>query len=237
VLTVGVLCGGKGTRVADVAGLLPKALIPIAGEPFLAHQLRWLARAGTADVVLLTGYRAQAIRNFVGDGTAFGLRVRYSDDGNQPRGTAGAIRQALPALGERFIVVYGDSLTPVELTPVAHSLLAPFEGVMTVFHNADRWLRSNVRVEHDRIVAYDKHAPLGEMTHLDYGINAFFSSAFASVAPDGPADLAEIHRAMIARGTLRAFPVSQRWYEIGSREGIADTERFILSQSKGQAPQ
>jgi N-acetyl-alpha-D-muramate 1-phosphate uridylyltransferase len=230
---VAILCGGKGTRVSEIAGDLPKALIPIAGEPFLAHQLRWLAREGIAEVVLLTGYRGEAIRDFVGDGRSFSLRVGYSEDGDEPRGTAGAIRRALPALGERFLTLYGDSLPTADLAAVGRALEAPFEGVMTVFRNDDRWLRSNVAVAGDRVVAYDKHAAAGTMSHVDYGINAFSSAVFAEVAPDRPADLAEVHRRMIERGTLRAFPVSERWYEIGSPEGIEETERFLASRSEG----
>jgi NDP-sugar pyrophosphorylase family protein len=234
--TVAILCGGKGTRVAEIAGNLPKALIPVVGEPFLAHQLRWLARQGIAEVVLLTGYRADAIRDYAGDGRAFGLRVRYSEDGAEPRGTAGAIRRALPVLGERFLTVYGDALLHADLQAVGAALVPPYEGVMTVFRNEDRGLRSNVAVDGEHVRAYDKEAATGTMTHIDYGINAFRADVFADVSDDRPVDLAEVHRAMIARGTLRAFAVSERWYEIGSPEGLAETEWFIATRSAGDKP-
>jgi len=235
-IPVAILCGGKGTRVSEVAGDLPKSLIPIAGEPFLAHQLRRLASEGVREVTLLTGYRGDAIRDFVGDGRSFALRVRYSEDGDEPRGTAGAIRRALPTLGARFLSLYGDSLPAADLGAVAAALEGPFEGVMTVFRNDDRWLRSNVRVDGERVAAYDKHAAAGTMTHVDYGINAFLAAAFEGLSADRPVDLAEVHRAMIERGTLRAFPVSERWHEIGSPQGIAETERFLAVRSEGPAP-
>ncbi|MGD0050315.1 MAG: NTP transferase domain-containing protein [Vulcanimicrobiaceae bacterium] len=233
-LPVAILCGGKGTRVADIAGDLPKALLPVAGEPFLAHQLRWLRRAGATNVVLLTGYRGEAIRDYVQDGAAFDLVARHSDDGPVQRGTAGALKQALPLLGDSFLTVYGDALLSADLIAVAAALATPYEGVMTVFRNEDRGMRSNVTVDGTRVQAYDKRAAAGTMTHIDYGINAFRAAIFADVADDRPVDLAEVHGAMIARRTLRAFPVAERWYEIGTPEGLAETERFILGRSKGE---
>lgn len=230
-LPVAVLCGGKGTRIAALAGDLPKALLPVAGTPFLDHQLRWLREHGAREVVLLIGYRGELIRAHAGDGGAYGLRLRYHADGDRPRGTAGAVKDALPLLGEAFLTVYGDALSLADPGAVARALVPPFEGVMSVFRNDDRWLPSNVRVAGERVAAYDKQAPAGSMTHIDYGINAFRASAFDDVAGEGSADLAQVHRAMIARGTLRAFPVSQRWYEVGSPEGLAETEHFIRGRS------
>ena len=232
-LPVAVLCGGKGTRIAHLAGELPKALIAVAGEPFLAHQLRWLRDEGATEVVLLTGYGADAIRAFAGDGTAFHLTIRYSEDGGTPRGTAGAVKRALPLLGDAFLTLYGDSLPSanLNLNAVAERLTAPYEGVMTVFRNDDRWLPSNVTIDGERVRAYDKQAAPGTMTHIDYGMNAFFAEAFAAVPTDRPVDLAAIHRAMIERGTLRGFPVRDRWHEVGSPEGLAETERFLRARS------
>jgi N-acetyl-alpha-D-muramate 1-phosphate uridylyltransferase len=231
-LPVAILCGGKGTRIAALAGDLPKALVPVAGEPFLAHQLRWLRDAGATDVVLLTGYRGDRIRAFVRDGAAFGLHVEYSDDAGVPRGTAGAVVRAIPLLGETFVTVYGDALLSADPRRVADALRAPYDAVMTVFRNEDRWLPSNVRVDGERVAAYDKHAPPGTMTHIDYGINAFHAADFARVAAsDAPADLAAVHRELIARGTLRALEVTERWYEIGSPEGLAETERYLREKT------
>jgi NDP-sugar pyrophosphorylase family protein len=231
VLPVAILCGGKGTRLAEIAGELPKALVPLAGAPFLSHQLRWLRDAGVTDVVLLTGYRGDLIRAFAGDGAEFGLRIAYADDGPVPRGTAGAVARALPLLGDAFLTVYGDALLRADPGAVAAALAPPYEGVMSVFRNDGRWLPSNVRVDGERVAAYDKHAAPGAMTHIDYGINAFRSGAFASVAGERAVDLAEIHGAMIARGTLRAFAVAERWYEIGTPEALAETERFLAGRA------
>jgi NDP-sugar pyrophosphorylase family protein len=209
-------------------------MVPVAGEPFLAHQLRWLRSEGATDVVLLTGFGGELLRGFAGDGRSFGLDVRYSEDGDATRGTAGAVQRALPLLGAAFLTVYGDSLPTTDLAAVAGALTAPYAGVMTLYRNDDRGLPSNVAVDGERVRAYDKEAAPGTMTHIDYGINAFRADAFATVSDDRPVDLSEVHRAMIARGTLRAFPVLERWHEIGSPEGFAETERFIMARSAGE---
>jgi NDP-sugar pyrophosphorylase family protein len=209
-------------------------MVPVAGEPFLAHQLRWLRAEGARAVVLLTGFGGDVIRGFAGDGRSFGLDIHYSEDGDVQRGTAGAVKRALPLLGEAFLTLYGDSLPTTDLAAVGAALTAPYDGVMTVVRNDDSGLPSNVVLDGERVRAYDKQAAPGTMTHIDYGVNAFRAGAFATVAGDRPVDLADVHRAMIARGTLRALPVLERWHEIGSPEGFAETERFIMARSAGE---
>jgi len=225
VLPVAILAGGKGTRIAAIAGDRPKALLPVAGRPFLDFQLRWLAADGVRDVVMCVGYGAADIRAFAGDGARWGMRIAYSDDGDVPLGTGGALKRALPLLGDAFLTVYGDALLQCPPQRVAAALGPADDGVMTVFENRDRWLRSNVAVAGDRVVAYDKEAAPGKMTYIDYGINAFRTRAFEGF--EGAFDLAGVHRAAIARGTLRALVCTERWYEIGSPEGLAETERFV----------
>src|SRR4051794_34141621 len=115
-LPIAILAGGLATRLRPVTETIPKALIEISGEPFLAHQLRLLRRNGFERIVLCVGHRAEQIRDFAGDGSRFGLNIEYSLDAdplgadslnanplnanslNGPRllGTAGAIRRALP---------------------------------------------------------------------------------------------------------------------------------------------
>ncbi len=230
VLPVAILAGGRGTRIAAIAGDRPKALIEVAGKPFVAHQLTWLARGGVTDVVLCLGYGAEAIRAFVGDGRNWNLRIAYSEDGEAPLGTGGALLRAISLLGNAFLTVYGDALLQCAPLEVVATLKDESDAVMTVFENRDRGLKSNVRVEGENVTAYDKEAPLGTMTHIDYGLNAFRARAFSGFTEGRPFDLAEVHRAAIERGALRALPCPRRWYEIGSPEGLAETENFILAQ-------
>src|ERR1700684_2843083 len=126
-IPVAILCGGKGTRVAALAGDLPKALLPVSGVPFLEHQLRWLQRSGAGDVVLLTGYRGDRIREFAGDGARFGLRIADSGDDGRARGPGGAVIRALPRLGAAFLTVYGDALLAASPAAAADALRPPYE--------------------------------------------------------------------------------------------------------------
>jgi len=231
-LPVAIIAGGKGTRIASIAGDLPKALVPVAGRPFLDHQLRWLAREGTTDVVLCVGHGAATIRAFAGDGAAWGVRLRYSDDGEALRGTGGALLNALPLLGDAFVTVYGDALLRASPHAVACALEPGDDGVMMVLKNADRWLPSNVNVDAscEHVLAYDKQAPPGSMLYIDYGLNAFRARAFAAFAGRSTFDLSEVHRLAIERGTLRAIETTKRWYEVGSLTGIAETERYLAGQ-------
>lgn len=228
-LPVAILCGGKGTRIAAIAGDRPKALVQIGGRPFLDVQLSWLARDGVRDVVLCVGYGAEAIRAFAGDGAAWKLRVRYSEDGPRALGTGGALVRALPLLGDAFLTLYGDALLQCAPQRVRAALEIADDGVMTVYANRDRWLRSNVEIVGDRVTAYDKQAAPGTMTYIDYGLNAFRARAFEGFGDDAPFDLADVHCRAIARRTLRAVVCDDRWYEIGSPEGLSEAERFISS--------
>jgi D,D-heptose 1,7-bisphosphate phosphatase len=110
-----ILAGGKGTRLKDRLGDLPKPMIPIAGKPLLEHQIE-LARAhGFTDVLLFVHYRADLIQKHLGDGSGFGLRLRYIVE-TEPLGTAGATLAGFEHLAERFAMMYGDTMVNVDLT-------------------------------------------------------------------------------------------------------------------------
>ena len=121
-LPIAILAGGLATRLRPVTETIPKALIEVAGEPFLAHQLRLLRRNGFEQVVLCVGHLGEKIQAFAGDGRAFGLHVEYAFDGPQLLGTAGALRRALPMLGDAFAVIYGDSYLPCDYQGGARSV-------------------------------------------------------------------------------------------------------------------
>ena len=136
-LPVAILAGGLGTRLYPLTERVPKALIEVNGEPFLAHQLRLLRARGIQRVVLCIGQHGERIREYAGDGAQFGLQVEYSEDGPALLGTAGALRHALPLLGDAFFVLYGDSYLPCSYRDVADAFHAAGQpGLMTVYRNA-----------------------------------------------------------------------------------------------------
>src|SRR5436309_6596645 len=140
-----VLAGGLGTRMRMDEDV-PKALVPVRGEPFAHHQLRLLASQGVERALFVLGFRGDRIRAAVGDGRAFGPSVEYVDEGETLHGTGGALRVALDegALESSFGVLYGDSYLPFELAPVwaAHAESGR-SALLTVLRNEDRWDRSN----------------------------------------------------------------------------------------------
>lgn len=225
-----ILAGGLGQRLRPLTDSIPKALIPVRGEPFLAHQLRLLRNRGVERVVICVGYRGKMIEEFAGDGGGFGLRIEYSTDWPDLLGTAGAIRKASPLLEERFFVVYGDSYLPCDYRAVERAFLTSGRpALMTVYRNEGRWDASNVEFAGGRIVAYDKKAQSPRMQHIDYGLAAFERGVFES---PGPADLAGLFGELLRAGELAAFEVPDRFYEIGSTAGIRDLEQYLGQTGK-----
>lgn len=226
-MTVAILAGGLATRLRPLTGSIPKSLIPINGEPFIALQLRLLKSRGVDHVVLCLGHLSEKIEEFVGGGEAFGVKVDYSWDGPTQLGTAGALRNALPLLGEAFFVVYGDSYLPCDYRAVEEFFIQSGKlGLMTVFRNEGRFDTSNVEFLEGTICAYDKRALTPRMRHIDYGLGAFRASVFASLPP-APCDLATIYQDLLGRDELAAMEMPERFYETGSFEGIQELTAFL----------
>ncbi len=223
-----LLAGGLAKRLGALTERVPKSMLQAAGEPFIAHQLRLIAGQGIQDVVICCGHLGGLIAEFVGDGSRFGCRVRYSYDGPPLLGTGGAILKALPLLGPRFWVMYGDSYLTAEFAPI----LRTFEesgkrGLMTVFRNENRWDKSNVAFTANRILRYEKASRDPATRHIDYGLGLYSAQAFAGLPQGSEFDLSEIQRDLIARGEMAGFEVSERFYEIGSPAGLAETDAFL----------
>jgi N-acetyl-alpha-D-muramate 1-phosphate uridylyltransferase len=227
-LPVAILAGGLATRLRPVTETIPKALVDINGEPFLAHQLRLLAASGIRRVTMLVAYGAHMIEEYAGDGRRFGLELTYSPDGPELRGTAGAVAQARPLLTESFFVLYGDSYLPCDYAAVERAFIESGKAaLMTVYHNRNQWDTSNVRFGDGRILAYDKKARTPEMRHIDYGLGAFHASAFDAIPEHGTHDLADLYRTLLERGELAGYEAGQRFYETGSFAGIQELSEHL----------
>jgi NDP-sugar pyrophosphorylase family protein len=237
-----ILAGGLATRMRPLTETIPKALIPVAGVPFIDHQLTWLAGHGVTDVVLSTGYRGEVLRDHVGDGARFGLDVRVVDEGAQLRGTAGAMRLALDrgALEPAFLMTYGDSFLPIDFGDVWRRFQASgAPALMTVFHNGGRWDDSNVIFRDDRVVLYDKHRatrPAADFDYIDYGLSAMKRDVIAELVPPSReegerSDLAPLFHELSRRGDLAGLEITQRFFEIGSPAGLQDLERWMRDRS------
>jgi len=231
---VAILAGGLATRLRPMTEQIPKGLIQLAGHPFLYHQLLLLKSRGISDVVLCVGYLGEMIRSEFKNGRALGLRLQYSFDGEVLLGTAGAIRRALPLLGEWFFVLYGDSYLTCDYHAVAEAFLrSESTALMTIFRNEGRHDTSNVEFVNDRVVAYDKRTRTPAMRHIDYGLGVFQQSAFTNLPGDAPHDLADVYQRLLQSGQLAAYEVKERFYEVGSLAGIRETEEFLLKRTGG----
>lgn len=232
-LPVAILVGGLAMRLRPLTEDIPKALIPINGRPFLAHQLELLKEKGIQDVVICVYYHGEQIEDFAGDGRCFGLNIRYSYDGPRPLGTGGAIRKVLPMLDDAFFVLYGDSYLPIDYGAVEESFKASGkDALMTVYRNRDQGDRSNVQFEHGRILAYNKVNRTKEMQFIDYGLGAFRRIVFETFPENKILDLAKVYQVLLIADQLAAYEVQQRFYEVGSFEGIHELETY-LKQKKG----
>jgi NDP-sugar pyrophosphorylase family protein len=227
-LPVAILAGGLASRLYPLADRLPKALISVAGRPFIFHQLDLLKRAGIDRVVLCVGHLGERIEAAVGDGRAWDLAIQYSFDGPQLLGTGGCIRQALPLLGGEFFVVYGDSYGVCSFTDIESAYrTAAQPALMTVLRNENRWDKSNVLFRDGRLIAYDKQSQRAGMKHIDFGVSVLCRDVFRPYDGSTAFDLADVYRALSRSGRLSAFEVSTRFYEIGSFSGLRDTEQYL----------
>ncbi|HET9215872.1 MAG TPA: nucleotidyltransferase family protein [Terriglobia bacterium] len=227
-----ILAGGLATRMRPVTAHTPKALLEIAGQPFLWHQLQLLKRHGIRRVVLLVGYLGEAIENRFGNGSVPGLQIEYCHDGPTLLGTAGAIRQALPLLPGPFFMLHGDSYLPCDYGAIEAAFRrSGLPALMTVYRNEGRYDVSNVEYDGGRILAYDKLHRTIAMNYIDYGLGAFLPSVFSSLPP-GACDLETVYKGLIAERKLASYEVEERFYEIGSPEGFRETEEFLQRQSR-----
>lgn len=236
---VAILAGGLATRLRPLTERIPKSLLEVAGEPFIAHQLRLLARRGVTRVVLCLGFLGEQVQAFVGDGSRFGLRVDYSFDGDVLLGTGGALRQASGLLGDVFWVTYGDSYLDIEYEPIwRHFSTTKSLGLMTVYLNENQYDRSNVLFEDGQIVRYTKRDVSPAMRHIDFGLLLLRRAALEVIPTAGKLDLSDLLEALVARGELVGFETRHRFYEIGSAAGLAETAAYIRSTSPAPlAPQ
>lgn len=228
---VAILAGGLATRLGPITEKIPKALIDIGGEPFIAHQLRLLHANHISRTVICAGHLGESIRDVVGDGSRFGIHVDYSFDGPTLLGTAGAIKRALPKLGGAFFVLYGDSYPPCDFAAVQSAFNQSGKlALMAVFGNHGLWGKSNVEFEEGRLLAYDKRVMTARMHHIDYGLGVFRDRAFDRVPTGVRYDLELVYQDLLARKELAAFEVKERFYEIGSFEGVQQMTSYIMAK-------
>ncbi len=227
-----ILAGGLATRLRPLTETVPKVLLEVAGKPFLEHQIALLREHGVRELVLCVGFLGESIRERYGDGRSHGVNIQYSFDGPKLLGTGGAIRKALPLLGDAFFVMYGDSYLRIPYGEVEKAFRSSGQrGLMTVYHNRNLWDTSNVQLADKTIARYDKKLRSPDMEHIDYGLSVFQSSVFAEYPSDEVLDMAEVMKRLVDCGEMAGFEAPERFYEIGSHEGLRELDGLLRNKA------
>ncbi len=227
-----ILAGGLGTRLKPITETIPKPMVPVAGVPYLVHQLRLLAKQGVGDIVLLTGYLGEQIEDYFGDGSSLGLKIRYSQE-KQPLGTAGALRLAASLLAPDFLLIYGDSYLPIHYPDVLNLLRAGgHTGVAVLYDNSieDTSVRNNIATDENLIITiYEKNSSRNDLKYVDAGVLAFERSVldFIPPSPERVSLEEEVFPRLIARRQMAGFVTAQRFYDIGTPERLETIEALL----------
>lgn len=231
-----ILAGGLGTRLLPITETVPKPMVPVAGEPYLAHQLRILARQGIRDIVLLTGYLGEQIEEYFGHGSSLGLEIRYSQE-KEPLGTAGALRNAASLLSQDFLLIYGDSWLPIHYPDVLAKLRAAASvGAIVLYDNSieDTSVRNNIAADENLVVTvYEKNSPRNDLKYVDAGVLAFHRSVldFIPASQKRVSLEEEVFPRLIERRQMAGYVTTQRFYDIGTPERLRQIEAFIADEA------
>jgi NDP-sugar pyrophosphorylase family protein len=212
---------------------VPKSMLDVGGRPFVDWQLERLASSGFREVVMCVAHLGEQIRAHVGDGARFGVRVLWSDEGPELLGTGGAIRRALGVLAPVFLVTYGDSYLPFDYAEPLRALEAhgDCDGVMAVYRNMRQWDASNVVTDGAWVLRYEKGLADAAFDHIDYGATALRREVVAQLPEGRPVGLDALQRELAQRKRLRACVAHERFFEIGSPEGLAALDRYLRTRA------
>lgn len=225
---VAILAGGLAMRLRPETDRLPKSLLEVAGQPFIFHQLQTLRDNHIERAVLCVGYQGEMIRDAAGDGSRFGMQVDYSFDAPAQLGTGGALKNALPLLPEEFFVLYGDSYLACTYAEVYQAFRQKNKpALMTVYRNSGQGDSSNVVYRDGLVAAYDKKNPSGDMNYIDYGLSVVTKKIFGSFDLGDAFDLEELFSAVVAQKEMAGYEVTERFYEIGSKSGLAELREYL----------
>ncbi len=226
-MQVAILAGGLATRLGDLTRSQPKSMVEVQGKPFLEYQLELLRRAGIENIVLCIGHMGEQIERHFGNGRKYGVNIEYSLE-DKPLGTAGALRKAEHLLDSVFFTMYGDSYLSMDLSLVMSFFRSQNRlALMTVYQNYDQYGRSNTVVEGNVVKEFSNKEKTEDMVYIEYGANIFRREVLKMVPENQAHSLDELFPRLIEMDELLAFEVKERFYEIGSPEGLEDFGQHI----------
>jgi MurNAc alpha-1-phosphate uridylyltransferase len=231
-LPIAILCGGFATRLGVLSRDVPKNLIEIGGKPFVDWQLELLIENGFKEFVFCVSHKSELLREHLGSGSKWGVKFKFSDDGDTQLGTGGALKKATRLLGEKFAVTYGDSYLPIDLVEVENMFLkSKALGVMTLFKNKDKFDSSNLKYQGGKLIDYDKNSKKDGFEYIDYGFTYLNVNVFEDYSERSNFGLEDVYKNLILREKLEAFEVFNRFYEIGSVGGINEFSNYLRREN------
>ena len=231
-----ILAGGLATRLRPITEKIPKSLIEINGVPFVYHQLELLEKKGFKNMHFCLGFLGEQVEKAVKESEYFKrLSISFSYDGNTLLGTGGTIRKIINQLPEYFFVTYGDSYLDIDFNDIQEifeSKKQNYNSLMTVYKNKDLFDTSNVIFENGLIELYSKLRKDSRMAHIDYGIGILSNKSMDIYDKNIIFDLAELYEYLSLKRELYGYEVFQRFYEIGSLQGIEDLSNYLKLKNK-----
>ncbi len=226
-MQVAILAGGLATRLGDLTRNQPKSTLKIRGKTFLEYQLELLRKGGIKNIVLCVSHMGDQIEQYFGDGIRYGVNIKYSFE-EKLLGTAGALKKAEALLNDTFFTMYGDSYLFLDFSAAMHYFKSQNKlALMTVYKNYDRYDRSNTVIEGNLVKKFSKKERTKDMVYIEYGANIFSKEALKMIPESQFYSLDDLFPRLIEMGELLAFEVKERFYEIGSPQGLEDFEEYI----------
>ncbi|MFC2010531.1 sugar phosphate nucleotidyltransferase [Chloroflexota bacterium] len=224
---IAILAGGLATRLGDLTRDKAKSMVEIQGRPFLEYQLEMLNRSDIINVVLCLGHAGEQIMNRFGNGREYESNIIYSFE-NKQLGTAGALKNAKDLLDDIFFTMYGDSYIFLDFAEVLSYFKSQNKmALMTVYKNFDQYGTSNTAIEGDLVKRYSKKEKTRDMVYIEYGVNILKKEVLGMVPDDRFYSLGDLFIQLIEMKELLAFEVKERFFEIGSLQGLREFEEYI----------
>jgi NDP-sugar pyrophosphorylase family protein len=226
-MQVAILTGGLATRLGNITKDCPKSMVRVEGRPFLEFQLDFLKKGGVEDIVLCTGHLGEQIEDYFGDGRQYGVSIRYSHE-DKPLGTAGALKKAEPLLEDTFFTIYGDSFVRLDFGHVMSFFnLQNKLALMTVYKNYNRFDKSNTEIDGNLVKRFSKKEKTSQTIYVEHGVNIFRKQAINMIPANEFYSLDDLFPRLIEQEELLAFEVNERFYEIGSLQGLNEFEYLV----------
>lgn len=213
-----ILAGGRGTRLRPLTLELPKPMIPVQGQPLLAHTLKLLAQHNVRNIIISLGYKGDQIKHYFGDGRAFDVSIRYVQE-KEPLGTAGPLHLAQPLLSETFLLLNGDVLSDIDLTSlVQHHRSLKGVATLALVSVKDPEHYGAAKLQGSQITEFVEKPEKGQQptNFINAGFTVCEPTIFEHVGPGKQMLEADVYPTLSQTGRLMAYPFAGQWFHIGT---------------------